>query len=126
LGVAKVIADLASKCFVPCVPLSEHQPYDLVAISNTGKAIKLQVKFATLKSNGTVAVGFRTSWADRNGTHIKRYSAQQFDYYALYCPENDVVLYIPNSTDCPKSIRFEKPKNNQGKLVRWSKDYLVL
>ncbi|MFC1480602.1 group I intron-associated PD-(D/E)XK endonuclease, partial [Candidatus Omnitrophota bacterium] len=32
LGLAKVIADLIQKGYVPCIPLSEHQPYDLLAV----------------------------------------------------------------------------------------------
>ena len=73
IGVAKVIGDLTVKGYVPCIPLSEHQSYDLVAISKAGEAFKIQVKYASLKSNGTIEVRFRSSWADRNGTHIRHY-----------------------------------------------------
>lgn len=40
-------------------PLPEHQPYDIVAIDKNGVAIKLQAKYVTLKSNGTIEVRFR-------------------------------------------------------------------
>lgn len=126
MGVAKTIADLVDKGYVPCIPLSEHQPYDLVAVLNNRSAIKLQVKYATLGKNGAIEVKFRTSWADKNGTHMKHYSEDQFDYYAIYCPEKDTVLYVPNTLDCPKVIRFEKPRNNQGKYVKWANDYRVI
>jgi len=124
IGLTKVIADLTMKGYVPCIPLSDHQPYDVVAIIHTGKALKLQVKYATLKSNGTVEVRFRTSWADRHGTHIRHYAPGDFDYYAIYCPEKDIVLYVPNSLDCPKVIRFGKTANNQSCFVKWANDYL--
>ncbi len=88
--------------------------------------VRLQVKYATLKKNGTIDVKFRTSWADKNGTHMKRYSENEFDYYAIYCPEKEVVLYVPNTIDCPKIIRFEKPHNNQGKYVKWARNYLAM
>jgi len=120
--VAKTLADLVSKGCIPCIPLSEHQPFDLLAVLQTGEVVKLQVKYVALKK-GAIAVGFRTSWADRNGTHMKRYAENAFDYYAIYCPDKDVVLYIPNSFDCPKVIRFDKPRNNQGAHVRWADDY---
>ncbi len=126
LGLAKVIADLAAKGFTPCIPLSEHQPYDLVAVLDDTSVVKLQVKYASLKRNGTIDVKFRTSWADKNGTHIKHYKVEDFDYYAIYCPEKEKVLYIPNAPHCPKAIRFEKPSNNQDKLVKWARDYLVI
>jgi hypothetical protein len=124
IGVAKTIADLTAKGYVPCIPLPEHQPYDIVVVDKNGEAVKLQVKYATLKGNGTIDVKFRTSWVDKHGTHIRRYSEKEFEYYAIYCPEKEVVLYIPNTLDCPKSLRFEKPRNNQDKYVKWAQDYL--
>jgi len=126
IGVAKVIADLVTKGYVPCLPLSEHQPYDLVAVVNGGSVVKLQVKYATLQKNGIIEVKFRTSWVDKHGTHVKRYNENQFDYYAIYCPEKDTVLYVSNTLDCPKVIRFDKPGNNQGKYVKWAKDYRAI
>jgi hypothetical protein len=116
------VVDLVSKGIVPCIPLSEHQPYDLLAVLKNGEVVKLQVKYAALRK-GKVEVKFRTSWADRKGTHIIRYSEDEFDYYAIYCPEKDTVIYVPNSLDCPKAIRFDKPRNNQNKKVRWADDY---
>ena len=126
IGVAKVIADLTVKGYVPCIPLSEHQPYDIVAIDNNGKSIKLQVKYATLKNNGIVEVKFRRTWVDNNGIHSEHYSENEFDYYAIYCPEKDKVLYIQNKDNCPKSIRFEKTNNNQSKHIKWADDYSEL
>ena len=124
LGSAKVIADLAEKGYTPCIPLSEHQPYDLLAVISDGSVKKLQVKYARSQKNGVVNIKFRSSWADNNGTRIKRYSEDDFDYYAIYCPEKKVVLYIPNTLDCPKAVRFESPANNQSKSIRWAQNYL--
>ena len=126
IGVAKAIADLTIKGYVPCVPLSEHQPYDLVAVHANGEMVKLQVKYATLEENGTIEVKFRRSWADRHGVHMRKYEDADFDYYAIYCPEKDIVLYVPNFKDCPKVIRFDKTGNNQNKYVKWANDYLEM
>ncbi|MBI2251309.1 MAG: hypothetical protein HYU63_00850, partial [Armatimonadetes bacterium] len=89
-------------------------------------SIRIQAKYATLKINGTVEVRFRTSWANKDGTHIKHYSDNDFDYYAIYCPEKEVVLYIPNKENCPKIIRFEKSHNNQNKNVQWAENYMEI
>jgi hypothetical protein len=124
IAVAKVIADLTLKDCVPCIPLSEHQAYDLLAVRDNGRIEKIQVKYAKLKGNGTVEVRFRTSWADRHGTHLKHYSEDDFNYYAIYCEKKDIVLYIPNKKRCPKVIRFDKPKNNQSKFIQWFENYL--
>lgn len=126
IGVAKTIADLTGKGYIPCVPLSEHQPCDLVVVLDNGSMVKLQVKYAALKKNGTIEVKFRTSWADKHGTHMKRYQEDEFDYYAIYCPEKEMIIYVPNSFDCPKIIRFEKTRNNQGKYVKWANDYQLI
>ena len=126
IGVAKTIADLTTKGYIPCIPLSEHQPYDIVAIDKNGKPVKLQVKYATLNENGTIDVKFRTGWVDKNGMHMRQYNDNEFDYYAIYCPEKEKVLYVPNTQNCPKVIRFDKPGNNQGKYVKWANDYLEI
>ena len=126
IGLTKVIADLTLKGYVPCIPLSEHQPYDLVAIDGHGHALKLQVKYAGLKRNGIVEVSFRRNWSDRNGTHTVHYSRDEFDYYAIYCPEKDTTLYVKNSPDCPKAIRFTETGNHQSQNVKWFRDYLKL
>ena len=126
IGLTQVIADLTTKGCIPCIPLSEHQPYDIIAISNNKRMFRLQVKYASLKDNGTIEVKFRRSWADRKGSHTKHYSKDEFDFYALYCPERDIVLYVPNSPDCPKAIRFNKAANNQKQCVKWFYDYLKL
>jgi hypothetical protein len=124
IGVAKTITDLLSKGHIPCIPLSEHQPYDLVVVLKDGKTIRMQVKYATLKKNGTIEVKFRTMWVDKNGMHTRYYKDDDFDYYAIYCPNKEKVLYVSNTTDCPRAIRFEKPSNNQLKNVKWANDYL--
>ncbi len=124
IGVAETIADLTSKGYVPCIPLSEHQSYDLVVILKDGSAVKLQVKYATLKKNGIIEVKFRTGWVDRHGIHMRHYKEREFDYYAVYCPEKETVVYVPNTPACPKVIRFDKPRNNQNKHVKWANCYL--
>ena len=126
IGLTKVISDLTVKGYVPCIPLSEHQSYDVVAVNGNGKIFRVQVKYARLKKNGTVEVRFRRNWADSKGSHTKHYSEEEFDCYAIYCPEKDKVMYVPNAADCPKAIRFEKTANNQALNVKWADDYLQL
>ncbi|MDP2600892.1 MAG: group I intron-associated PD-(D/E)XK endonuclease, partial [Deltaproteobacteria bacterium] len=65
-----------------------------------------------------------TSWADKNGSHGRHYTQSDFDYYAVYCLEKDIVVYIPNTPDTPNFIRFDKTANNQNKRVRWANTYL--
>lgn len=126
IGLVKVIADLTAKGYVPCIPLSEHQAYDLVAVSEKGNVFKLQVKYARLKKNGTAELRFRRNWSDSKGTHTRAYSANEFDYYAIYCPDKDKVLYVSNKKNCPKALRFDKPSNNQARNIKWAENYLLM
>ena len=126
IGLTKIICSLTEKGYVPCMPLSEHQPYDIVAVLDDGKTIKLQAKYAALQENGTIEVRHRRNWADKNGVHTEHYSEEEFDYYAIYCPEKDIVLYVPNVSDCPKTIRFDRTGNNQKQNVKWANDYLEI
>ncbi len=123
---ANVIADLIQKGHIPCVPLSEHQSFDLVAVLRNKKTIRLQVKYASLKHNGSVEVRFRTGWVDKHGMHMRRYKPSDFDYFALYCPQREVVLYVANDAKIPSVLRFTSPGNNQGKHIAWARDYLEL
>ena len=84
--------------------------------------VKLQVKYAKINRGG-VEIKFQSSWADKNGTHSRRYKTGDFDYYAIYCPHNEQVLYVPNKKHCPKFLRFEKPGNGQRKHIRWADHY---
>jgi hypothetical protein len=43
--------------------------------------------------NSANLVKNRTSWADKNGSHDKKYQDDDFDYYALYLPDFDQVVY---------------------------------
>lgn len=126
IGLCKVITDLTMKGYVPCIPLSEHQPFDILVVMHNHFILRLQVKYATLKRNGTVEVRYRRNWADKKGVHTKAYTKDEFDYYAIFCPEKDVVLYVPNTLDCPKSIRFDKSANNQALNIKWANDYLKI
>ncbi|MFH1784547.1 MAG: group I intron-associated PD-(D/E)XK endonuclease [bacterium] len=97
-----------------------------MVVLDNGDVVKLQVKYAALQDNGTVEVRFRRNWIDKHGVHSEPYGTKEFDYYAIYCPEKEAILYVPNNKNCPKAIRFDKPANNQQKSVRWANDYLEL
>lgn len=67
-GVACVIADLVEHGIGVALPLSEHMPFDRVAVSPDGQPSRVSVKFRRTKGGG-ICVPFRSSWNDRKGTH---------------------------------------------------------
>jgi hypothetical protein len=117
LGVAKVIVDLIEKGYIPFRPVvCESLPFDLVAYKD-GNFIRIQSKYT---SNGTAAAF--TAWADSSGTHIKHYGENDFDYFALYLPQVDKVIY--------PSIKFRgakfrtSPLENSAAKFYWWEDFI--
>ena len=88
LAAIKAIADLSEKgysCFIPVV--TEHLPFDFIAYKDE-KSFRIQVKYS--RNN---KISNCTSWSDKNGTHRKKYNECDFDYYAIYFPDINKMLY---------------------------------
>jgi hypothetical protein len=92
LGVLKAQADLCSKGYLVCQPLSEHAPFDIVVYKdNIFK--RVQVKSRSLK-NGCISVRFEHSYSDRHGVHTKQFDLNEIDLYCIYCIDNDSCYYF--------------------------------
>lgn len=87
LAVAKAIADLTLKGYSILLPVSEHLPFDVLGYKDK-KSVRFQVKYST---NGEIRS--ETSWTDRKGKHTKQYVEGDFDYFAMYLPQIDVIVY---------------------------------
>ena len=112
LGIAKAHADLAGKGFTVLFPATEHAPFDLVAYKN-GEFVRLQVKYRTARG-GAVTVKFRSTWADRNGTHTKPTDKNAIDTVCIYCPDSDERYYVhPAAHDASVTLRISPSKNGQ-------------
>jgi hypothetical protein len=116
IAAAIVIADLTIKgytCFTPIV--SEHLPFDIIAYKDN-KCLRIQAKYS---SSGNIPS--RTSWSDHNGSHVKYYSDNDFDYYAIYSPQLNKIMY-PSIKYRGKTISYIVPNN--GQLFNWYEDFL--
>lgn len=120
-GVGFVIADLLSVGIQVALPISEHLPFDLIAISEDNQLRRLSVKYRAMK-NGKVDVPFRTSWNDRNGTHVKHVDMSKFDATAVFCPDTGICYYVRNdeieSGASVFVLRIEPARNGQKENVR--------
>lgn len=116
-AVAKVILDLTEKDYTIFVPvITEHLPFDLIAYKDN-KCIRIQCKY---RNNG--AVSCANSWfSTKTGRHRRVYSSTDFDYYALYLPQIDKIVY-PSILFAGKTIRQTIPKN--GNSYWWWEDFL--
>ena len=87
VGLVKVIADLTMKGATIFLPLSEHMPFDLIAYKD-GKCYRIQAKYTM---NGVVRN--KRAWVSCKKNHSRNYASDDFDYYGLYLPEVDRVIY---------------------------------
>jgi len=130
IAVGMVIANLLINGYTYAPLISEHLPFDLIAIElgGTYRTKKLQVKYSSLK-NGVVYVNFRSSYSDSNGLHINTVDRSSIDAYAIYCPDTSETYYI-NCSEIPETmtstltLRIVPPKNNQKKGVWMAKDFI--
>jgi hypothetical protein len=93
IAVAKTILDLTIKDYTVFVPaFTEHLPFDIIAYKDN-ICYRIQCKYSVDHK-----IKNKSIWSDRNGYHMKTYNDSDFDYYAIYLPDIDKVVY--------PSIRF--------------------
>lgn len=125
-GLGYVIGDLLHSGIQVALPLSEHLPFDAIAVAEDGRLARLQVKYraATL---GRINCEFKTSWADRNGSHNRPFDPASCDALAIYCPEPRMCCYIRvDELGGRVSVvfRLEPTRNGQAKDIRMASDYI--
>ena len=87
-GATKAIMRLVEMGYVVFTPMvCESLPFDLIAYKDE-KTFRIQCKY---NSNGKVLKN--TSWSDSHGSHTREYQDTDFDYYAVYLPEIDKVVF---------------------------------
>lgn len=114
IAVHKVCADLIMKGFFPFVQSNEFcLPVDLIALDPNGPILRIQVKYST----SGVVQQYRRPY----NSPIERYNDTDFNYYAIYLPQKDVVVY-PNIKFGGIRIATVVPKTD-GKFW-WYEDFL--
>lgn len=93
LGLISVIKDLELKNIKTCLPISEHLPFDLIAVNENGKLLRISVKYKKLKNN-TINIPLRAVYSNTKGSFAKTIDMTLIDYIAVYCPDLDKCFYI--------------------------------
>ena len=123
LGVLKVQCRLAELDYTVLIPLTEHEFFDLVAYKD-GIFKRIQVKYRSAK-NGKMEIRFRSSWADKHGSHSQLLDKNKVDIFAIYCPETDKCYFLePQKFGECVLLRVDTPKNNQMSGIHFADDYL--
>lgn len=123
LAVGQVIADLVRQGAQVLLPISEHLPFDLVAVSLLSSDLRrIQVKYASAR-NGTLTINLRNCHSDRRGVHHRRISLDTIDAFAVFCPETNTVYYvrqdeIPDGCRAEFFLRLTAARNGQVRRIR--------
>ena len=82
------------------IPLSEHLPFDCIAITEHGLK-RVSVKYRAANKKGVFEVGKRSVWADKHGSHARAHTEDAYDVIAIYCPDTKQCYFV-------KPSEFEK------------------
>ena len=124
IGLGHIIGDLVQVGIQVALPLSEHLPFDIIAISEHGELRRVQVKYRAA-NEGVIRTRLGGSWADRNGTHRRRFEPDDFDVLAIYCPEPRLCCYLLTGELPSDSVQLKvsPARNGQVRGVRVATDY---
>lgn len=121
-GVGFVVADLLSKGIQVAFPLSEHLPFDLIGIYPNGILKKISVKYREARDN-KISISFRSSYADKNGSHVSPLDKKEVDLFAVYCPDTNKVYYFDHNK-FNKSVSFDITQVKKRQRSHLADDYL--
>jgi len=122
LGVLHAQVDLAERGFGILMPLTEHESFDLVAYRDD-RFYRVQVRYRRVVA-GRLDLRFRTSWADRRGSHNKPMDKASVDVLCVYCPDTQKCYYIePRRFAGGVRLRISPSRNKQSKGVHTAEDF---
>lgn len=125
IGEAVAIAEFTKRGITVLLPFGANTPYDLV-IQLNGKFYRVQCK-TTAKVGANGAMRFRICRTNGfTGNHLT-YSAEEIDYFFLYCVENGYMALVPveQATAMDFIIRLQPAKNAQRVGVHLAKDFSI-
>lgn len=131
LAVAKTIAHLLEHNIRVCLPLSEHLPFDLIAVMPDMKTLRrVQVKYRNQNELGCLKVPFSSNYYNSKRIYSKPVNLDHIDTYAIYCPNVDEGYYVPvaelRKAARTISLRIQPTKNSQQKGVWHARDFKIL
>ncbi len=92
IGLTQVIADLTKNGINVALPISEHLPFDLIAISEDGKLSRVSVKYSG--GEDIVKINLRTISSNSKGYNVKQIDFNDIDSFAVYSPITNKCYYV--------------------------------
>lgn len=93
-GLGRVIACLLSNGIQVALPISEHLPFDCIAISPANKLARVSVKYRELSARGIIEVRKRSVWSNGKGAHVKHHIGGDYDVVAIFCPTTSKCYFV--------------------------------
>lgn len=123
-GLAFVIAALLTKDIKVALPVSEHLPFDLIAINNAGQLSKVSVKWRAAEK-GRIELLLRHQWRNKSGLQHRPMAQGEVDAHAIYCPDTGKCYFVKDEdvNGTTITLRIDPPKR-KGKSIRLAEDYL--
>ncbi len=119
------IAAEAARLGIPVLrPMTEHERYDLV-FEFDGRFVRVQCKSARRKGD-VVILTFVTNRRGPNGYIRTKYTADEIDAVAAYCPELDECFYVPIAEIDGATtfhLRLAPARNGQKAALHFARDY---
>ena len=131
LALAKVISKLYESNIKVALPISEHLPFDLIAIDNNCNLYKISVKYRKIDKHGSIEIPLRQISCNSKGYKIKKADLSEINIFCVYCPDINQVLFV-KSQEVKESnvknlfiIRVSEPIIHKNlKTIRNYKNYL--
>jgi hypothetical protein len=105
-------------------PMFEGGRCDLILEAGS-TLLRVQCKWAG-RLGDVVVVRCYSSRRGRDGMIVRRYTADEVDAIAAYCPDTDTCYLLPTSLSCTHRIvhlRLAQSRNNQRARVNWADDF---
>ena len=120
----KIAAEAARLGIQVLRPMTEHERYDL-AFEIDGEFKRVQCKHASRKGE-VIIVRFVTNRRGPDGFIRTRYTADEIDAIAAYCPEVDECYYLPMEVfggAASLYLRLSPARNGQRAALNFAADY---
>jgi hypothetical protein len=125
IGLIKVIDNLVENGYFPFLPFSDTTVVDLILSNEKMELKKFQVKYKKLEKNSTCINLTTQRVVDRKKVDT---DLSLFDYYAVYCPNNNKIYYVPTNVFENKkmiTLRVVPAKQKQKKVIDASQYELI-
>jgi len=105
-------------------PMFEGGRYDLI-LEVGSRLLRVQCKWAC-RHGEVVAVRCYSCRRGRSGMIVRKYTLDEVDAIAAYCPEIDRSYLLPTSLSCGRRmvhLRIGPSRNNQRARINWADDF---